>query len=431
MALLYALNLHDSLVVVFSLFMLQAFFGEDRIYSDKELKALACDPDALQTENAHNLMNHKSLVMHSKIPNWKFEAVPRLNGANLTKGKSLMMVGESEVSENSHTQKIASMDEDNDVGTGDFRNHARLVSPFSRENVYEMKYKDGEGDDKITPDHSLGRHRNSEDMIYSPSHKSHQIEVCYRDQSRSHGTGCNRSNANDRRDRHKVRSGPSDAEMDNGCMETEMSIFRCQNGLEDRYVDNDGGKDMDSGVHKRRERSASYNRYDRLESRYTDRDRERDVVSEHRSGRHRSSSVSSRHGRDGERRERDWRNVRDRDMENLRDVSGERYKERDGLRDVMRERERHRCGYDREKGRIRDQELNLDTDREPGRQFDRDRANSQVKQRDSRYSKCDEWGQHRDRTKSKELGKESILARHDLQGKKGEPLRCASDPVGA
>lgn len=400
------------------------FSGEDRTYSDKELNALDCDSDALQSENAHDLMNHKSLVVHSEIPSQKIEAVPRFDGANLTKGKSSVMVGESEFSKNSGSERKESIDKDDDAGTGDFRNRARSVSPYSRGNVYAMKYKDREEDNEITSNHSLGRHRNSEDMINSPSCKWHQSEVCHRDQSRSHDTGYDRSDGGDQRGRHKVRSRPSDAEMDNGCMERERSICQYKrDGLEDRYGDNDRRKDMDRGVRKERERSASYSRYDRRESRYSDRDRGRDITKEHRRERDRSSSVSSKHDRDRERRQRDRGSVRDRDMEKPRDVSRERYRERVGLRDVGGESERGRYGYDREKGRIRDRELNLDTDREPGRQFERDRVNSKDKQRDSRYSKYDEQGQHRDRMRSKELGKESASARHDFQGKRGEPLR--------
>ena len=57
---------------------------------------------------------------------------------------------------------------------------------------------------------------------------------------------------------------------------------------------------------------------------------------------------------------------------------------------MYRESERDRYGYDKDRSWIRDQKLNLDTEREYVRQVERDRVHEWNKQRDSRHSRYDE-----------------------------------------
>jgi len=406
----------------------QTFSGEERSYSDKEFKALDSDSDALHKENkrtnARDLMNHESSVKHCETPSRKIEAVPRFGDANVNEGKSSMIVGESEVSKNTHSQKKYSINkDDDDACSSDLRSGTRSISPFSGASLCAMKHKDREVNNGITSNHSLGRNRNKEDVILSPSCRLYHRNVHHRDRSRSRDTDDDRGNRNDRPERHKVRSQPSDAEVDREPERVRGISNSRHEDREEKPVDYVREEEMDRGVHMGRERSASYSRHDRRESRHSDPDRERDLKKEHRRQRDRSSSISSRQDWDRGMRERDRGSVRDRDIEKPRDENKESYRERGRSRDMYRERERVIYGYDKDRSRIRDRELNLDAEREYGRQVARDRVHERNKQRDSRHSKYDERGPLRDRTRSKELAKEPNSAGHSsLEGKK-ESLR--------
>ena len=119
-----------------------------------------------------------------------------------------------------------------------------------------------------------------------------------------------RGNRNDRPERNKVRSRPSDAEVDRESEERKGSISNSRrDDREEKPVDYDREKEMDRGVHMGRERSASYSRHDRRESRHSDPDRERDMKKEHRRKRDMSSRISGRQDWDRGTRERERQEV--------------------------------------------------------------------------------------------------------------------------
>lgn len=378
------------------------------------MKALDSDLDALHSENkgatSSSLINHGSSDDRCEIPSRNVEAVPIFEAANVSKGR------ECEVLMKIYSERNGSTNKNDDRHNGDRRREMRSISPFSRDSALAIKYKEKEEQNDTTSDHSLGRYRNSEDTMHSPSLRRRLREGHYKDRSRSR----DRSSKGDGLDQHKVRSGQSVADMDVDHNEREMSISHSKHdGREERYGDYNREKDVGGVSRKERERSSSYSRH----SRYSDHERERIVYREHRREKDRSSSASIRYDRDRGTRESDRDSVRDRDMEKRRDASRERYREREGSRDVYRERERKGYGYDRDRGSNRDRGVDLDTDREHGRHNMMDRTNVRGNQRDSRHSKFDERDQHGDKTRSKELVKEPASARHDNLGGKRESLR--------
>ncbi|WOK93148.1 hypothetical protein Cni_G01841 [Canna indica] len=179
--------------------------------------------------------------------------------------------------------------------------------------------------------------------------------------------------------------------------------------------------DLDKGARRERERSSSYSRYDSREDRHgsrrRDRERERNSsslrdrenVDLHRGARmERESSSYSKYDRREDRHEirdrergRERYSGRDRVREKSSDIR-DSYVERERLRDDRHERERN--VNDRDKNRARDRDANVHKGRTQGGQLEIDRNSSWDRHAESRHSKRDEVGHHKDKSRSKEAG---------------------------
>ncbi|XP_073116298.1 uncharacterized protein [Elaeis guineensis] len=196
---------------------------------------------------------------------------------------------------------------------------------------------------------------------------------------------------------HKEReSGNSYCRYDergdrHGTRERERDKERYSNSLRDR-----DSKEMDKGSRRERERSSSYSRHDRREDRHRSRDKEREI---------------SRYG-----------SGKERDRDNLRDMSWERHRERERVRDIDSEHKRDRDGKDRNRNQVRDRDIHVHTERENGL-MERDKVASQDRHRYSRHSKYDQVEHCKEKTRCKDSAKESSYNRRNPEEENVESIR--------